>query len=321
MQSKVLISPGKYVQGPGALMDLGKFSAKLGSKALAVVDRNVMSLLKDRIEEAMGNSTGFILEAFNGECSRDEIDRIRQIGESQACDVVIGIGGGKTIDTAKAVAHYMKVPVIIVPTIAATDAPCSALSVIYTPEGRFEEYLFLPRNPDVVLVDSEIIARAPVRFIVAGMGDALATWFEADAASRSSAANVAGGLPTTTALSLAHLCYKTLLEYGLPAKLAVESKAVTPAVEKIIEANTLLSGLGFESGGLAAAHAIHNGLTELEETHDYFHGEKVAFATVAQMILEDRPTAAILEVVDFCNSVGLPVTLGQLGIKKSAGIS
>lgn len=316
MENKILISPSKYVQGPGALMDLGKFTAQLGKKALTLVDGNIISLLKDKIEKSMTKNVNFILEKFNGECSRVEIDRIKSFAESGACDVVVGIGGGKSIDTAKAVAYYMEVPVIIVPTIAATDAPCSALSVIYSPDGRFEDYLFLPSNPNVVLVDSEVIAHAPVRFLVSGMGDALATWFEADATSRSSAKNVAGGLPTTTALSLARLCYETLLNYGLPAKLAVEAKTVTPAVEKIIEANTLLSGLGFESGGLAAAHAIHNGMTELKETHNYFHGEKVAFSTIVQLVLEDRSTAEIMEVIDFCDSVGLPVTLGQLGIEE-----
>ena len=117
-----------------------------------------------------------------------------------------------------------------------------------------------------------------------------------------------------TALQLARLCYETLIDYGLAAKLAVERQALTPAVEKVIEANTLLSGLGFESGGLAAAHSIHNGLTVLETTHHFYHGEKVAFGTISQLLLEDRPMDEVEEVVDFCISVGLPVTLEELDI-------
>jgi glycerol dehydrogenase len=253
---------------------------------------------------------------FGGECSRPEIDRHREKSIENDSDIVVGIGGGKTIDTAKAVSHLMKVPVVIIPTIAATDAPTSALSVIYTPEGKFDQYLILPKNPDVVLMDTGIIANAPARFLVSGMGDALATWFEADACEKSQASTMAGGNNTRAALALAQLCYETLLEYGVSAMLAVERHVVTPAVEKIVEANTLLSGLGFESGGLAAAHAIHNGMTVLRGAHGMYHGEKVAFATIVQLVLEGKEQSELDEVLDFCIEVGLPVTLKELGVEE-----
>ena len=99
------------------------------------------------------------------------------------------------------------------------------------------------------------------------MGDGLSTYFEADASSRTRKQAMAGGGPTIAAITLARLCYDTLIEHGLAARLAVEQGAVTPAVEKVVEANTLLSGLGFECGGLAAAHSVHNGLTVLTGTH------------------------------------------------------
>ena len=166
-----------------------------------------------------------------------------------------------------------------------------------------------------MIIDTKIVAQAPVEFLISGMGDALATFFEAKACSLTKKQNIPGGTQTATALNLAHLCYEILLEYGLPAKKAVEANAVTEAVEKIVEANTLLSGLGFESGGLAAAHAIHNGFTVLDETHDKFHGEKVAFATLVQLILEDRSTRVINDVFSFCRQVGLPTSLNDLGIK------
>ena len=148
---------------------------------------------------------------------------------------------GKIFDTAKAVAYYEKTPVLICPTIASTDAPCSALSVIYTEEGVFEEYLFLPSNPDMVMMDTEIIAESPVRLTVAGMGDALATYFEARACQRSDAASCAGGKITGAAMALAKLCFDTLMEEGVKAKLALEAGACTEAVEKVIEANTPVS--------------------------------------------------------------------------------
>ena len=149
--------------------------------------------------------------------------------------------------------------------------------MIYSETGVFERYLFLNSNPDLVLVDTDIIAAAPSRLLVSGMGDALATYFEARAVAASGALSCAGGKPTKGALALAKLCYETLLEDGVKAKLAVEAGACTQAVENIIEANTYLSGIGFESGGLAGAHAIHNGLTVIKDCHHLYHGEKVAF--------------------------------------------
>jgi len=311
MAVKVVESPSKYIQGPNAVMELGKYAKSLGEKILAVVDGRVMSLMEQRLREAV-DGTDFFFEIFNGECSKEEISRLEKIGRDNDCSVIVGIGGGKTLDTAKAVAYYMSVPVLTVPTTAASNAPVSALSVIYTPDGEFEEYLYLPKNPDIVLVDSRIIAEAPVRFLVAGMGDALAAKFEAEAAYRGTAENISGGFSTVTTLSLAQVCFETLLENGYEAKLAVEANAVTPAVEKVIEANILLSG---KTGGLAAAHSIHNGLTKLEETQNLYHGEKVAFAVIAQMVMEDRALEEIQEVIDFCTSLGLPVTLEQLGLK------
>lgn len=212
--------------------------------------------------------------------------------------------------------YYMKRPVIIVPTIASTDAPCSALSVLYTDDGIFDRYLILPTNPAVVLMDTQIIAAAPVRLLVSGMGDAMATYFEARASYRANADTMAGAKATETAMALAELCYRTLISDGLKAKLAAESKVSNAAVEKIIEANTFLSGIGFESGGLAAAHAIHNGLTVLSECHDRTHGEKVAFGTITQLALENAPLEEIREVVQFCKSVGLPTTLSDLNAGK-----
>lgn len=148
------------------------------------------------------------------------------------------------------------------------------------------------------------------------MGDALATIFEAKASAKANANTLAGGYATEAAIALATLCYNTLLKEGLKAKLAVENKVVTKSVEKVVEANTLLSGLGFESGGLAAAHAIHNGFTAIKETHSMYHGEKVAFGTIAQLVLENAPLEEIKEVIEFCNEVGLPTTLSELNIKE-----
>lgn len=229
-------------------------------------------------------------------------------------DAVIGIGGGKTLDTAKAVAYYAKLPVLIVPTIASTDAPCSRLSVIYTESGEFESYLPLPSNPNIVLMDTDIIAKAPARFLASGIGDALATYYEAAACVQADAVTMAGGHVTKAAMALAALCRETLLADGVKAVIAAENGLCTAAVENIIEANTYLSGVGFESGGLSAAHAIHNGLTVLPQCHHMLHGEKVAFGTLTQLVLENRPMEEITDIISFCIDIGLPVTLEDLGL-------
>ena len=213
-------------------------------------------VLADSIkEEVMGGSlegiSGATRVGFGGECTPEEIDRVAEAAAENGSDAVVGIGGGKTTDTAKAVAHPAGLPLVIVPTIASTDAPTSSLAVVYDAEGAFKEYRFFGKNPAAVVVDTAVIAGAPVRFLVAGIGSGLSTYFEADASSRTRKQTMAGGAPTLAALAIARLCYDTFLEHVLAARLAVERQAVTPAVEKVVEANTLLSGFGFESGGLA----------------------------------------------------------------------
>lgn len=309
------IFPGRYVQGYNALEYLGDESARLGSKALLLADPFVHKVILPELLPLLQSHINTHVEKFGGECSDEEIGRLVTVGQSFEAQVIIGIGGGKTLDTAKAVAHFLGLPVIIVPTIASTDAPCSALSVIYTPEGQFKRYLFLPSNPNVVLVDTRIIVKAPARFLISGMGDALATWFEAESCQTKRAPNMTGRLGSMTAYALARLCYETLLTYGVQAVTANQAGVVTPAFEKVVEANTLLSGLGFESGGLAAAHAIHNGLTVLESTHHYFHGEKVAIGTLASLFLTGKTPETINEVYAFCEAVGLPTTLAEIGLE------
>ena len=312
--ARIFISPSKYVQGPGELAKLGSYVKAYGKKALVIISEGGMRRSGDLISTSFAQEgVGLVYNAFKGECSQDEIDRLTTAATDAQAQVIVGVGGGKIFDTAKAVAAAVEVSVVVVPTTAATVAPCSALSVVYTPEGQFKEYQFFKQNPNLVLMDTDVIAKSPVRLTVSGMGDALATYFEARACTQSDATTCAGGKVTQAAMALARLCYDTLMEDGVKAKLALEAGASTPAVDHIIEANTLLSGLGFESAGLAGAHAIHNGLTAMPETHAMYHGEKVAFGTLTQLVMEDADELG--EVLDFCLAVGLPVTFRQLGVK------
>ncbi|GAI77813.1 unnamed protein product, partial [marine sediment metagenome] len=234
-------------------------------------------------------------------------------------DVIIGAGGGKAMDTAKAVAHYLSRPVVCIPTVASTDAPCSGIAGVYSDEHFFVKGIFLRSNPQLVLVDTEIIINAPIRFLIAGMGDALATKFEAEACVKASALNLHGGKATAASLKIAQLCFDILMEYGIQAKLCAERKVVTFSLEKVIEAVILLSGVGFESGGLAAAHALQQHFTILDEMHEdkIYHGEAVALFTLVQLALENQPLEIVHQVMKFCYHLGLPITLEDVGLDEA----
>jgi glycerol dehydrogenase len=310
---KKAVFPGKYIQGLGAIGELPALINLLGKKGLILVSPSVNNKVLPKCGiDLTGQSIH--VEPFRGECCEDELARLSPVITQKHVDVLVGMGGGKTIDTAKIAGDRANIPVIIVPTIASTDAPCSGCAVLYSNDGIFDSVCYQKANPAAILVDVGIIAAAPTRFLVAGMGDALATWFEARSCDRTQSPNECGGYGTMVGLQIAKLCYETLVKYGEAAKVASERHIVTPALDHIVEANILLSGIGFESAGLAAAHAIHNGLTALAETHSYYHGEKVAFGVLAGLQLTDASMDESTAVFSFCEEVGLPTTLADIGL-------
>lgn len=315
----VLISPRKYVQGRGVLGELGSYLKILGRKALVLWDSPVKAIAGEAVRRGLQQAGLDLVEVeFQGEATAAERARVREIAQAAGADIAVGIGGGKVLDVAKAVAIDLKIRMVTCPTIASNDSPTSAASVWYDENHNFIGFDCWPFNPDLVLVDTEVVANAPVRTFVAGMGDALSTWIEAEAAFKSRAQNIAGGNPTMAAMALARLCFETLLEHGLDAKRDVEHKVVTPAVEKVIEANVLLSGLGFESGGLATAHMVANLLSNVPECQKkgLMHGEKVGFGIVTQLCLDDEfDVENKYAIVDFEIAIGLPVTFEELNLK------
>jgi glycerol dehydrogenase len=314
---RVFCAPLRYVQGDGVTGRLALEMAVLGihGPVLVVAGRSAVAALAP-VWAAVMAAAGWQhdVRAFGGECTAAEIDAVAAEARALGARAIVGAGGGKCLDASRAAAAAVGLPFVSCPTVASTDAPTSALSVVYTAAGAAESYRIHGRNPDLVLVDSGVIVRAPVRYLVAGMGDALSTWYEGRAAAAAGRPNMRGGGTTEGALALARACRDTVLADGEEALAAARDQRVTPAVERIIEANTLLSGLGFESAGLAAAHAVHNGLTVLSGTHAALHGEKVAFGTLVQMMLDGTPADEFATVVRFCRAVGLPVTLAQLGL-------
>ena len=173
LRLRMMRAPQKYVQGKDSLLQFHKEMTSLGDKWLFICSRSGYKMAHDKIEKSFeGTSDVRQYEIFGGVSSTGEIEKMREIVRENHLNVVVGVGGGSAIDTAKATAHYEKLPVVIVPTVVATDAPCTGLSVIYNDDETFNSYLFYPKNPEAVIVDSAIIANAPVRFLVAGMGDA-----------------------------------------------------------------------------------------------------------------------------------------------------
>lgn len=313
---RTVTSPKKFVIGRGLLQQMHDYVKDFGDNAFIISDEFILQRVNDEAIAGL-EQAGLkgVSEKFNYECTEVEIKRLGALAEAQQANVIVGIGGGKTLDSAKAVAYYHKLPVILFPTIASTDAPCTALAVIYTEQGEFERYLFLPQNPDAVIADTSIIAAAPVRFFAAGVGDALATYFEARACYAADGVNLVLKKPSRTGLGLAQLCYQLLSENVDAAMDAVKNKVSTPALEQTIEATIYLSGVGAEAGGLAAAHAVNNGMSAVPDLHRAQHGEKVVFGLLTQLVLENAPRAEIDEVVRIIKVAGLPLTLQDMGLK------
>ncbi len=315
--SRAYESPSKYIQGTDEFLNVFKYGSKYGSRFLFLIDSGVYDIISEKIKSIEDKcSCSYEVISFIGECCMENVAELAETVRKFDSNVLVGVGGGKVLDIAKLLADETDMPRIIVPTSASSDAPAADWAAVYTREGVHISGRPTRRSTELVLVDSEIIVNAPARLFSAGIGDALATWFEAKACLNSCTPTCVGTYRSCrVGTAVSRECYNILREDGLSALRAVKAHIVTPAVENVIEANILLSGLGFINGGLAGSHGFHNGFSNIPGCKKYLHGEVVAFGLICQLTLENTPIDEINDLMQFMYDSDLPVTLEQIGIE------
>jgi len=309
----IFLAPRRYIQREGILEEAGKFVENFGKRPLVLGDELVFSIIRPVLEVRFaqaGLASSFVL--FGGECSQGEVKRLEEIALGRNTDLVIGTGGGKALDTSRLLADRLKVPLIAVPTSAATCSAASSVAVIY--ENGVRQATVNGKAADLVLVDSTVLSRAPSRLLAAGMGDSLAKWYEGKPIYDLSTGH---DLATQTAMALSTQIREIILANGREAKRDVDEGRNSAAVEKIVEANILITGIISGLGGfklrVALAHAFLFGMTVLPQMHRNLHGETVSYGIIVQLCMEkNEKELAIL--LPFFSSIGLPLTSKELGM-------
>lgn len=312
---RVFGAPQRYLQGPGAIDAMGDYLARLGGRCVLVADAVVLGLFGQRISAAC-EAAGVHCEPveFSGDIVPEEVERLAGIVRARNVDFVIGCGGGKGIDAGKGVAHLLGRRVVTIPTAASNDAPTSKNYVLYDRSHRLLRVEHMPANPEVVVVDTQCIVTAPVPMFTAGIGDAIVKKFEVAQCMKAGGPNMFGARACAAAGALADLCYETLRAYAIRALADVRAGQVSDAVERVVEATVMHSGLGFESGGLSISHAMTRGLSAVRGARDALHGQQVAYALLVQLTLEQRPSEFIEDMRRFFRAVELPRSLSDLGM-------
>jgi glycerol dehydrogenase len=308
-------SPGRYIQGPGAISYIGEAIAHCGGCATVVVDGFVRGLVEAPIAAACAErSVTARLIDFTGEVTRAGIaGLLAAIGDGDV-SCIVAVGGGKSIDAGKAVTLALGVPLITLPTVASNDAPTSKNFVIYDDYHQLLEVAHLPANARYVIVDTRLIRAAPAAFLRAGIGDALTKVFEAEQCLRAAGRNMFGVQSSLAGVALARECYRVLRAEAVAGLSEVGRVGEpSPGFERLIEAVLLMSGLGFESGGLSITHAMTRGLSRAPGANATPHGLQVAYALLVQLVLENRDNAFLEDLLDFYAALGLPRCFAEIG--------
>lgn len=310
------VSPAQVLRGSQALELSGKAIARLGHRPLVVGGNSTLAALASKLQPVLEQQQlSYALASYTPDCSEASLASLQKATASHQADFIIGIGGGKAMDTAKLLAHQCRLPIVTVPTSAATCAAWTALSNIYSDQGAFLYDVSLDRCPDLLVLDYSLIQTAPQRTLVAGIGDALAKWYEASVSSGSSPLTL-----IIAAVQQARVLRDILFQKSADALKEPGSEAWREVVDATVLLAGVIGGLGGAQCRTVAAHAVHNGLTHLPAAHDVLHGEKVAYGILVQLRLEEMlqgnqlAASARQQLLKFYDEIGLPQTLDALGL-------
>lgn len=308
--------PSSYVQGRGVLMHLEERLAHYPGPVGIVIEPGLLQMFPTATAQAVRQfMEQHVVLPFAGECTVEEINRLTRVASGETVRTVLAVGGGKSLDTGKAISRRLGTPIVIAPSIASNDAPTSRLSVIYNADHSVAGVELMPRNPDAVLVDTDVIANAPVRFLIAGIGDAIGKFFESSQVAGAGGQNFFGGQPTSVASALAASSYETLQHNSSKAVADCRNHTLSPELEQIIECNILISGLCFENGGLSITHAMIRGLSAQQACRGMLHGELAAFALLVQIRLSHGLSNELSRLIQLFEEVGLPTSLRDMGFE------
>lgn len=308
--------PSSYVQGRDVLASLEERLARHAFPIGIVIEPGLIELFPSTTAQAVRRfMEQHVVLPFAGECTVGEIDRLTRIARDEKVRTVLAIGGGKSLDTGKAISRRIESPIVIAPSIASNDAPTSRLSVIYNADHSVAGVEFMPRNPDAVLVDSNVIANAPTRFFIAGIGDAIGKFFESGQVAGAGGQNFFGGQPTSIASALATSSYETLHYNAAKAVADCRNQELSQELEQVIECNILISGLCFENGGLSITHAMIRGLSAQPACDGMLHGELAAFALLIQVRLSRGLENELSRLIRLFDEIGLPTSLHKMGFE------
>lgn len=315
----LLVSPAVVVVGSGAVERLGAIASGLGRRALVIGGSTSYPAARSALEASLqAANLPFEVARYGQDCCEPDLDRLAAMLRDSASDVVVGVGGGKALDAAKLVAHRAGVPVVTVPTSAATCAAWTALSNVYSPSGTWLYGVPLPTNPDAVIVDHALVASAPPRLLAAGIADSMAKWVESSASVDAEHADAM----TLAALEMARFIFERLRQVGEVAHEQAACRQGGLELAQAIDANVQLAGTVGGMGGArcrsVVAHAVCNALTNEPGHEASLHGEKVAFGIVVQRMLQGFSDDQLTELVRFFVAIGVPLTLRGLGVAADA---
>jgi glycerol dehydrogenase len=311
------VAPARVIRGSQALTQAGEAIARLGSRPLVVGGDRSVAVTRSRLEPLLKQQKlQFAQATYGTDCSEAGLASLRQAVTAHEADLIVGVGGGKALDTAKLLAHQCQLPVVTIPTSAATCAAWTALSNVYSEQGAFLYDVSLDRCPDLLVLDYELIQTAPPRTLVAGIGDAIAKWYEA---------SISSGHSDQTLIVAAVQQARVLRDILFQKSAAALKEPGSNLWQEVVDATVLLAGVIGGLGGAGcrtvAAHAVHNGLTHIP-VHSSIHGEKVAYGILVQLRLEEMVQGNQLastsrqQLLKFYAEIGLPQTLADLGLSE-----